>query len=86
MSEKDLIECERLIMDLQDKFIDEFIALRKNKNLSQQKLAEEMGTIREKIARIESKMHSPSIASLINMLAPIGYTIKIVPINSNEEY
>ena len=81
MSEKELIEREKLIMDLQDKFIDEFIALRKNKNISQQKLAEEMGTIREKIARIESKMHSPTIESLINILAPIGYTVKIVPID-----
>ena len=31
----------------------------------------------EEIARIESKMHSPTVKNLIQILGPLGYTIKI---------
>ena len=35
------------------------------------------GVSRTKIARIENGSHSPSVLSLLEILGPIGYTIKI---------
>lgn len=66
--------------ELKDKFLKEFISVRKENNLTQALFSQYSGVTREKIARIENKMHSPSINSLIDILAPIGYTIKIVKI------
>lgn len=66
--------------ELQNKFVKEFIRVRKENNLTQTLFSQYSGVTREKIARIESNMHSPSVDSLIDILAPIGYTIKIVKV------
>ena len=39
---------------------------------------------REKIARIESGYSSPSILSILKILGPIGYTIKIEKVTKKE--
>ena len=36
--------------------------------------------VREKIAKIETNLNSPQLNSLIKVLEPIGYTVKIMPI------
>lgn len=69
---------------LEEEFINEFISLRKSLGLTQRKLAEEAGVIREKIAKIENRLNSPQINSLIKILEPQGYTIKIVPIEKEK--
>ena len=71
------IKTDKNISDLQKEFLNSFITFRKENNLTQQLLAEYSNVSRVKIARIESNMHSPSINSLIEILGPIGYTIKI---------
>ena len=71
-------------MDLEYKFICDFIKLRKDNNLSQKALAELSGVIREKIAKIENRLNSPQLNSLIEILEPLGYTVKIVPIKRKE--
>lgn len=75
------IETDYTKEELKNKFIKEFISVRKENNLTQNLFGLYSGVPREKIARIEGKMHSPSIDSLIDILAPIGYTIKIVKID-----
>ena len=74
------MEKELILADLEYAFICDFIRVRKNHNLTQQALADLSGVVREKIAKIERKMNSPQLNSLIKILEPIGYTIKIVPI------
>ena len=69
--------------ELEDIFIKEFTQVRKENNLTQALLGIYSGVSREKIARIESKMHSPSINALIKILGPIGYTIKIEKVSKN---
>lgn len=78
------MEKEKILLDLEYEFICDFIKLRKDKGLTQQELAELSGSIREKIAKIENQLNSPQINSLIKILEPIGYTIKIVPINKED--
>ena len=77
MREINYIKINKTLDELEDEFIKEFKFIRKTNNLTQQLLADYSKTTREKIARIESKQHSPSIRSLIRILGSIGYTIKI---------
>lgn len=78
MSEiKNYIKIDKTFDELENDLIKEFIFTRKSNNLTQQLLADYSNTSREKIARIEKKMHSPTIKSLIKILGSIGYTIKI---------
>jgi len=58
-------------------FVKEFIRFRKENNLTQQLLARYSNIPRTRIARIESGLCSPTILSLLEILGPIGYTIKI---------
>ncbi len=76
---------EKMLQDLEYDLITQFISLRKENNLSQQALANLSGTIREKIAKIENRLNSPQINTLIEILEPLGYTLKIVPIEKKEE-
>lgn len=62
---------------LNEIFIKEFIRFRKENNLTQDLMGKFSGVSRVKIARIENGSHSPSIESLLAILGPIGFTIKI---------
>ncbi len=77
MREINFIKINKTLNELENDFIKEFTFIRKTNNLTQQLLADYSKTSREKIARIESKMHSPNLKSLITILGSIGYTIKI---------
>lgn len=78
------MEKEKILLDLEYEFICDFVRLRKEKGLTQKSLAEMSGVIREKIAKIENGLNSPQLNSLIKILEPIGYTIKIVPLKKEE--
>lgn len=75
--DKNYIESAYSAEELNDIFISEFISFRKQNNLTQDLFAKYSNVTREKIARIESGISSPSILSLLKILGPIGYTIKI---------
>ena len=75
--DKKYIESSYNAHELNEIFINEFIKFRKENNLTQELFSKYSNVTREKIARIESGMHSPSIISLLQILGPIGYTIKI---------
>ena len=78
------IEYEKMIAEMEYDLITEFIKLRKDANLSQQDIAEQSNVIRTTIARIESKMNSPHLKTLLQMLEPLGYTLKIEKIEKNK--
>lgn len=78
------METEKILAELEYKFICDFIRIRKDNNLTQQALADLSGVVREKIAKIENGLNSPQLNSLIKVLEPIGYTIKIVPITKED--
>ena len=78
------IKTDKSVLELKKDFINNFISFRRENNLTQEMLAEYSKVSRVKISRIESGMHSPSINSLIEILGPIGYTIKIEKITKNK--
>lgn len=75
------IEVKKTPEELEKEFIREFVNFRKENNLTQELLSVYSKVNRVKIARIESGMHSTSIKNLLEILGPIGYTIKIEKIN-----
>lgn len=60
------------------------INARKNNKLSQEELSKKAGLKQSALARVEKGLHSPSINTLIKILTPLGYTLKVVPINNNK--
>ena len=72
---------EKRIIDLEYNLICDFIKLRTELGLSQQKMAEMSGVVREMIAVIENQKKHPQINTLIKILEPFGYTLKIEKID-----
>ena len=78
---EDYIKEERDVSELEYEFVKQFVTLRKQLHLTQQEMANNADVIRETVARIENFITSPQIRTMIRLLEPIGYTIKIVPIS-----
>ena len=78
------IEVSKTPEELEQEFIHEFIKFRKENNLTQELLSIYSNVNRVKIARIESGMHSTTIKNLLEILGPIGYTVKIEKIKEDK--
>ena len=70
---------------LEQEFVDSLVKLRKDKRLTQQEIANDAGVIRETIARIENRITSPQVNTLLKILEPLGYTIKLTKIGKKKE-
>ena len=82
------IEEDKRIMELEYNLICDFIKLRNELGLSQQKMADTVGVVREMIAVIENRKKHPQINTLIKILEPFVYTLSITKIKeeqNNEE-
>lgn len=75
-TEEDLEEIE-----LEKQIIRATIEARKKANLTQQELSELCGIIQPSIAKIENFERTPQYTTLMKLLRPMGYTIKVVPLN-----
>ena len=76
---------EEAEMQLEMELIEATIEARKKANLTQRELSEKSGIIQPSIAKIESFAQTPQATTLIKLLYPMGYTIKVVPINENKK-
>lgn len=76
---------EDKLKELEYDFVQDFIKLRKDNHLTQESMANQSGVIRLTITRIENLITSPQINTLIKILEPIGYTVKIVPIDKKKK-
>ena len=72
-------------MELEKQIIIATIEARKKANITQQELSELTGIIQPSIAKIENFVRTPQYTTLMRLLRPMGYTIKVVPINEKEE-
>ena len=66
-------------------FIYDFAVLRHKLGLTQHEMADKSNVLRDKIAKIEAGIYPPNIKSILKILGPLGYTIKIEKI-INKEY
>ena len=69
--------------DLRVALIGEFIKARQEKGISQKKLEELSGVKQPVIARLEKGATSPQIDTVLKLLAPLGKTLAIVPIDES---
>ena len=76
---------EEAEIQLEIDLIEATIAARKRCNITQRELSERTGIKQPAIARIESRARSPQASTLIRLLYPMGYTLRVVPISDNRE-
>ncbi len=72
-------------MELEKEVIKATIEARKNANLTQQQLSELSGIIQPSIAKIENFVRTPQYTTLIKLLYPMGYTIRVVPLKKTRK-
>lgn len=77
--ELNLSEEEERIIALEKELIRSLALIREEQGLSQAELADKCNMKQPTIARIEKNQHSPQVDSLLRVLAPMGYTLQIVP-------
>ena len=79
----DISKEDEHIIELEKELIRAMVRIREEKGLTQAQLAELCNVKQPVIARMESAVHSPQIDSLLKILAPLGYTLQIVPLSMN---
>lgn len=85
MNEQEYIAKEKLLVELEYHLIEEFILLRKEKNITQEELAKQSKIIRATVNRVERSLTSPKLQTILRLLEPLGYTLKIVPLDEIKE-
>lgn len=75
---------EREKINFEVSLIGKMIEAREAKGISQRELAELSGVKQPAIARIESMKTTPQIDTLLKVLAPLGYTLGIVPLQKQK--
>lgn len=68
--------------NLRVSIIGELIKARKEKGLSQKKLEELSGVRQPIIARMEKGNTSPQLDTILKVLAPLGKTLAVVPLET----
>lgn len=68
--------------DLRVSIIGELIKARKEKGISQKKLEELSGVKQPIIARMEKGNTSPQLDTILKVLAPLGKTLAVVPLET----
>ena len=61
------------------------IEARKKNKLTQRELSQKSGIKQPVIARIEKYVNSPRTSTLIKMLYPLGYTLRVVPLDKDNK-
>lgn len=67
-------------IQLEEDIIKATIEARKRNKLTQRELSKISGIKQPAIARIEKSLNSPKTSTLIKLLYPMGYTIRVVPL------
>lgn len=83
--ERDFSKEELEEIELEKEIIRATIEARKSLNLTQQELSKLSGIVQPSIAKIENFVRTPQYTTLMRLLRPMGYTIKVVPLEEKKE-
>lgn len=72
---------EEAEIQLEKDIIQDTIEAREKNKLTQRELSEKSGVKQPVIARIEKCVNSPQTSTLIKLLYPMGYTLKVMPLD-----
>jgi ribosome-binding protein aMBF1 (putative translation factor) len=75
-----LTDEDRQEITFQEDLIKNLMKARKEQKISQEELAETTGMKQPAIARIEAMKVAPQVDTLLKLLYPLGYTLRVVPI------
>ena len=76
---------EIALSDLRVAIIGELIKARKEKGITQKQLEEMTGVKQTAIARMERGTVNPTIETVVKVLAPLGMTLAVVPLQTVSE-
>lgn len=83
--EKELFTAEEIAESrLRASLIGELIKARQEQGISQKQLEELSGVKQPVIARMEKGYTSPQLDTLLKVLAPLGKTLAVVPLNTKQ--
>ena len=83
-NELTITEEDEQMIALEKELIMTLVKIREEKGLTQAHMAELCGVSQPTIARMERSTHSPQLDSLFKILVPLGYTLQIVALKSNQ--
>lgn len=72
-----LTQADEAAIDFEKNLIYSIIDIREKAGISQVELANKANVKQSQIARLEKAVHSPQINSLLKILLPLGYTLKV---------
>lgn len=78
---KEYVSDEKFLLNQENAIISDLVKIRDLKGVSQKRLSEMVAMSQPSLARLESKKISPGINTMIKLLAPMGYTLAVVPIS-----
>lgn len=82
--QKDIFTPEEIAeSDLRVALVGEIIKARKEKGLSQRELEQLSGVKQPVIARMENGTSVPNLSTILKLLAPLGKTLAIVPLEGS---
>ncbi len=85
--EEGFTEEDFLELELEKQIILATIEARKNANMTQRELSKKSGVVQSAIAKIETFNRIPQYTTLMRLLYPLGYTLKVVPLDKkNKEH
>ncbi len=73
-------------IQLEKDIIEATIEARRKNKLTQRELSKKTGVSQPVIARIERYTNSPQTNTLIKLLYPMGYTIRVVPLKELKDF
>lgn len=79
-SELHITKEEESVIEMEKELIRSMVSIREEQGLSQADLAKRCNLKQPSLARMEKNLHSPQVDSLLRVLAPLGYTLQIVPL------
>lgn len=74
------VKDEKFLLEQEYHIIGELVRIREMQRMSQKSLSEMVEMSQPSLARLESKRISPGIDTMLKLLAPLGYTLDVVPI------
>lgn len=75
---------QELEIQLEMDIIKATIEARKKSGLTQRELAKKANVKQPVIARLESRARSPRVSTLMKILYPMGYTLRVLPIEKKK--
>lgn len=76
---------QELEIQLEMDIIKATIEARKKSGLTQRELAKKANVKQPVIARLESRARSPRVSTLMKILYPMGYTLRVLPIKKKKD-